>query len=92
MPRPCNCLPSMKGFFFKKNDVFLKLSGCRFGQTPGGPLSGPSHTVAYLQRLNGEHVDMILQFSTWVLKADLEEGFRVSVFLCPNSNMVCLSL
>lgn len=42
-----------------------------------GKLTGHFHTTQYLQRLGPEHFDLILEFSKWVLKADVEDGYSI---------------
>lgn len=42
-----------------------------------GPLKGLEPTVSYLQRLGPEHIEYILEFSKWVLKADKDAGFAI---------------
>eukprot|EP00048_Salpingoeca_helianthica_P011412 m.164578 g.164578 ORF g.164578 m.164578 type:complete len:851 (-) comp15225_c0_seq3:104-2656(-) len=44
-----------------------------------GPLSGPSHTVSYLQRLGPEYLDLILDFSKWVLSAHPADALAIFV-------------
>mmetsp|Transcript_10447 Transcript_10447/g.26817 ORF Transcript_10447/g.26817 Transcript_10447/m.26817 type:complete len:994 (-) Transcript_10447:2337-5318(-) len=42
-----------------------------------GRLSGHFHTMQYLQRLGPEHIDLILEFSKWVLDFDPEDGYSI---------------
>ena len=42
-----------------------------------GRMNGLDRTVEYLQRLGGEHLDIVLEFSLWVLEADAAEGFTI---------------
>eukprot|EP00038_Savillea_parva_P002865 m.118520 g.118520 ORF g.118520 m.118520 type:complete len:956 (+) comp10983_c0_seq4:278-3145(+) len=42
-----------------------------------GRLSGHFHTMQYLQRLGPEHIDLILEFSKWVLSFDPEDGYAI---------------
>jgi len=47
-------------------------------------LNGPQRTVAYLQNLQSEMIDLILEFATWPLKEDPELGMEV--FLVDTEN------
>lgn len=58
----------------------------KFGQSPDDEgdadkvppaLRGPQRTVTYLQTLSSEHIDMILEFSEWTLRAEGEPGMDV---------------
>ena len=40
-------------------------------------LQGVDATVDYLQQLGPEYIDLILEFSRWVLKADKAAGFAI---------------
>lgn len=56
----------------------------RFGQDPEGgdaptDLRGPQRTVAYLQNLPPELIDLILEFAEWPLKVDPELGMEVFI-------------
>lgn len=42
-----------------------------------GKLSGHFHTMQYLQRLGPDHIDLITEFSKWVLKFDAEDGYAI---------------
>jgi hypothetical protein len=42
-----------------------------------GRLQGHSETTHYLQRLGPDHLDLILEFSKWVIKVDAEDGFSI---------------
>jgi len=42
-----------------------------------GKLTGHFHTTQYLQRLGPDHFDLILEFSKWVLKVDIEDGYSI---------------
>eukprot|EP00092_Neocalanus_flemingeri_P080994 GFUD01101091.1.p1 GENE.GFUD01101091.1~~GFUD01101091.1.p1 ORF type:complete len:856 (+),score=262.22 GFUD01101091.1:72-2639(+) len=44
---------------------------------PDSPLSGHSRTVTYLQNLYAEHIDLILEFSLWVILACPEDGLTI---------------
>lgn len=44
-----------------------------------GRLSGPFNTVQYLERLGAEHIDLILEFSKWILTSEPEEGFSIFI-------------
>jgi hypothetical protein len=47
-------------------------------------LRGPGRTVGYLQSLNSVHIDLILEFSKWVLEKDSELGMQI--FLADSEN------
>ena len=46
-------------------------------KAPG--LRGPQRTVTYLERLKAEHIDLILEFAMWPLKADPVLGMEIFV-------------
>ena len=50
----------------------------RQSRRPSSPLRGHDTTVQYLQRLGPEHIDLILEFSEWVLNEAPEDGIRVT--------------
>ncbi|KAJ5927916.1 hypothetical protein N7466_006872 [Penicillium verhagenii] len=56
----------------------------RFGQGEEGVLSGPTRTVAYLQNLPPDEIDLILEFGEWPLQTDQEIGMEV--FLTDTEN------
>ncbi|CAG2119073.1 unnamed protein product, partial [Medioppia subpectinata] len=41
------------------------------------PLAGYKRTVQYLQHLNAEHLDLIFEYSEWVLKNHPEDGIKI---------------
>jgi len=41
------------------------------------PLSGHMRTVTYLQNLEAEHIELILEFSLWVILASPEDGLTI---------------
>lgn len=43
----------------------------------GSPLKGIDRTVHYLQNLGNDHLGLIFEYSTWVLKENPEEGLKV---------------
>lgn len=47
-------------------------------------LHGPERTVGYLQNLNPEHIDLILEFAQWPLEADPKLGMEI--FLTDTEN------
>ncbi|ERF73382.1 hypothetical protein EPUS_07216 [Endocarpon pusillum Z07020] len=54
----------------------------KFGQAKEGTegavqLRGPSRTVSYLQNLSPEHIDLILEFAEWPLRAAPELGMQI---------------
>ena len=44
---------------------------------PDSPLSGHSRTLTYLQNLGPDHVDLILEFSLWVIMTSPEDGLTI---------------
>lgn len=56
----------------------------RFGQTDNGPLSGPTRTVAYLQNLPPDQIDLVLEFGEWPVRANRELGMEI--FLTDTEN------
>lgn len=56
----------------------------RFGQEESGLLSGPTRTVAYLQNLPPEHIDLILEFGKWPLEENRDLGMEI--FLAETEN------
>ncbi|KAL1915253.1 uncharacterized protein VTP21DRAFT_7529 [Calcarisporiella thermophila] len=61
-----------KGLHRKALDLLKEI-----GQSGEGPLRGIWPTVSYLQRLDSEHLDLILEYSTWVLEVDPENGMQI---------------
>lgn len=47
--------------------------------TSGGSesLSGPEHTILYLQKLKGEDIDIIFEFARWPLETNEEMAMEV---------------
>ena len=41
------------------------------------PLSGHARTVTYLQNLGPDHIDLILEFSLWVITDSPDDGFAI---------------
>jgi hypothetical protein len=63
----------------------LKRFGSPDKQVDAAPsLHGPQRTVAYLQNLQPDKIDLILEFSEWTLKKDAELG--MGVFLADTEN------
>lgn len=56
----------------------------RFGQADNGPLSGPTRTIAYLQNLPPDQIDLVLEFSEWPLRVQHELGMEI--FLTDTEN------
>ncbi|KAJ5693418.1 hypothetical protein N7462_002841 [Penicillium macrosclerotiorum] len=56
----------------------------RFGHEESGLLSGPTRTVAYLQNLPPDQIDLILEFGEWPLRTNHELGMEV--FLAETEN------
>lgn len=44
---------------------------------PNSPFSGHERTVHYLQQLGPEYIDLILQFSEWIVRQYPDDGFRI---------------
>ena len=44
---------------------------------PDSPLAGHSRTLTYLQNLGPDHVDLILEFSLWVIMTSPEDGLTI---------------
>jgi len=61
-----------KGNHKKALDLLLRQS-----DIPTGPLSGPKKTVDYLQHLGADHVQLVIDYSKWVLKKHPEEGLKI---------------
>lgn len=49
----------------------------RQAKKPDSPLKGHERTVQYLQHLGKDHLDLILEFSRWVLKEHPEDGLKI---------------
>ena len=47
-------------------------------------LRGPRRTVAYLQQLSHEHIDLIFEFAEWPLRKDPELG--IEIFIADSEN------
>lgn len=56
----------------------------RFGQEDSGLLSGPTRTVAYLQNLPPDQIDLILEFGEWPFREDRDLGMEI--FLAETEN------
>ncbi|KAJ5661475.1 uncharacterized protein N7477_009091 [Penicillium maclennaniae] len=56
----------------------------RLGHEESGLLSGPTRTVAYLQDLPPEHIDLILEFGKWPLEENHDMGMEI--FLAETEN------
>ncbi|RUS27613.1 hypothetical protein BC938DRAFT_482993 [Jimgerdemannia flammicorona] len=63
-----------KGLHRKSLELLSKL-----GQSNEGPLRGCMPTIMYLQRLGQEHLDIILEYSEWVLRTAPEEGMKIFI-------------
>ena len=44
----------------------------QFSKGPVSALSGVWPTISYLQNLRGEHIDLILEFSKWIIKVSTD--------------------
>ncbi|CAG8709159.1 3559_t:CDS:10, partial [Funneliformis mosseae] len=49
------------------------------GQSSEGPMTGTFHTIYYLQRLGSENFDLLLEFATWVLQTNPDEGMEIFI-------------
>lgn len=56
----------------KALDLLQKLS-----TDTSSPMAGVEPTIRYLQRLGQDHLGLILDFSTWVLKEDPDRGIEI---------------
>ncbi|KAJ5577493.1 uncharacterized protein N7459_006457 [Penicillium hispanicum] len=56
----------------------------KFGQEESGLLSGPTRTVAYLQNLAPDQINLILEFGEWPLRENHELGMEI--FLTDTEN------
>ncbi|GES94690.1 vam6/Vps39-like protein [Rhizophagus clarus] len=63
-----------KGLHRKSLELLKKL-----GQSPEGLMKGTFQTVYYLQKLGPEHFDLILEFATWVLQTNPDEGMEIFI-------------
>lgn len=61
-----------KGIHKKALDLLL-----RQADLPSGPLRGPEKTIEYLQKLGPEHIQLIFDYSKWVLKHDCKNGLKI---------------
>ncbi|XP_064621475.1 vam6/Vps39-like protein [Lineus longissimus] len=61
-----------KGMHKRALDLLFKQS-----QKPGSPLKGHERTVMYLQHLGSQHLNLIFEFSEWVLKTYPEDGLKI---------------
>ncbi|XP_039293207.1 vam6/Vps39-like protein [Nilaparvata lugens] len=61
-----------KGIHNKALEILQKQSD----QSDGG-LKGPDWTIQYLQGLGKEHINLIIQFSGWVLDKHPEDGLKI---------------
>ncbi|XP_054155821.1 vam6/Vps39-like protein [Oppia nitens] len=61
-----------KGLHRNALDLLFKQS-----KKPDSPLAGFKRTVQYLQHLTAEHLDLIFEYSEWVLKQYPEEGIKI---------------
>lgn len=51
----------------------------RQAHRPESALAGTERTVAYLQHLGNEHLDLIFEFSSWILHEFPEQGLKIFV-------------
>jgi hypothetical protein len=51
----------------------------RLGADENGPLGGCEPTIQYLQKLGADYLDLIWEFSTWVLEKYPERGLEASM-------------
>jgi hypothetical protein len=59
--------------------LHFRLGQSKTSQGPSVPtnLVGPTETIQYLKNLGKDHIDLILEFSRWVLLAAPQEGVKV---------------
>ncbi|CAG8623281.1 8545_t:CDS:10, partial [Diversispora eburnea] len=43
------------------------------------PMTGTIHTILYLQKLGMDHFDLILEYATWVLETNPEDGMDIFI-------------
>ncbi|CAG0914703.1 unnamed protein product [Notodromas monacha] len=46
---------------------------------PESPLAGTERTVSYLQHLGQDHLELLFEFSTWVMLENPEDGLKIFV-------------
>ncbi|RHZ82984.1 hypothetical protein Glove_101g19 [Diversispora epigaea] len=63
-----------KGLHRKSLDLLKKL-----GQSNEGPMTGTIHTILYLQKLGMDYIDLILEYATWVLETNPEDGMDIFI-------------
>ncbi|CAG8620842.1 4772_t:CDS:10 [Paraglomus brasilianum] len=63
-----------KGLYRKSLELLKRL-----GESTEGPMNGTFQTIQYLQKLGSDHFDLILEFATWVLKADPVDGMEIFI-------------
>ena len=63
-----------KGIHKKALDLLLRQADLH-----SGPLKGPEKTIAYLQKLGPENLQLIFDYSRWVLKTDAENGLNIFI-------------
>lgn len=61
-----------KGTHKKALDLLL-----RQADQPSSSLAGPKKSVDYLQRMGADHINLILDYSKWVLKKHPDEGIKI---------------
>ena len=61
-----------KGYHKKALDLLLRQSEIR-----SSPLYGTEKTIEYLQKLGAQYVDLIFNYSKWVLKEDPENSMKI---------------
>ncbi|XP_076345716.1 vam6/Vps39-like protein [Tachypleus tridentatus] len=49
----------------------------RQARKPDSPLKGHERTIQYLQHLGAEHLELIFEFASWVLKESPENGLKI---------------
>lgn len=67
-------LYQQKGLHKKALDLLMKEA-----RKPDSPLEGHLRTVFYLQQLGKSHLDIVLEYSKWVLSEHPEDGLKIFV-------------
>ena len=44
----------------------------QFSKGPVSALTGVWPTIGYLQNLRGEHIDLVLEYSKWIIKVSID--------------------
>ncbi|KAN0066814.1 Vacuolar sorting protein 39 domain 1 domain containing protein [Elaphomyces granulatus] len=72
-------------FYFGKKmhrralELLWKFGHVETGEDSAPQLRGPKRTIAYLQHLSPEMIDLILEFAEWPLRVDPNLGMEISL-------------